>query len=156
MKTKVHQDVYIGIGFILLNIFFFVMSRGLSEGAEVFPRILLILMILLSVFIIGDGLKKTKEMESGAKKYESFFLLKEMEPALKAFLVVFIYVVLFYLVGFFIATALFLVLFMRYLGAENKKTILLTTAIFLLIMYFVFAKQLNVPITGFGKLRNLL
>lgn len=155
MRQKIHQDIYISLFFILFCGLFLILAKDLRSGAEVLPRMVLLLMMILSILIFIKAIIKTKEMRDKSNEHKQMFKLEDVTPALKAYLTVFAYVVLFSLIGYFSATVIFLMYFMNHLGAKSKKAMILTTSIFLLILYFFFAKQLNVPILGFGRLGKL-
>ena len=155
MKSKVHQDIYIGIFLLLFCTIFLLLARSIKPGAQTLPLMVLYLMIILSGFILINGIKMTKSIKSGSMSEKIMFDVKNMAPALKAYAYIICYIILFFLTGFFISTSIFLISFMYILGAENKRIIVLTTTVFLLIVYFIFVKQLNVPVLGFGKIGRL-
>lgn len=78
-KNKWYQDLVLGLILFLfsLSIFFalplFVADTSQSLGADFFPRFLLILLMVLSLFLIVNPmlLKKTKEKTSGEKEDET-------------------------------------------------------------------------------------
>ena len=66
------------------------------------------------------------------------------------------YVLLFFSLGYFIATAVMLVALMRYMKRTDWKMIILITVIYLLFMYFVFVKQFGLPIFNLGQLGRMM
>ena len=154
MRKKLHQDVFIGFGceaFCLLVIW---LNSSLPRNAKMMPNVLCWLMMALAVYIIYDGLKKSKlpEEEQGEKAFnkDAFKI-----PLITWGLVV-LYFVLFYAVGYYIATGIMLIVLMRFMKATSWKTILLITTAYLLVIYFGFVRLLGVSVDGLGMLGNLL
>lgn len=70
--------------------------------------------------------------------------------------IVLAYVLLFYFVGYFVATAIIIPVLMRFMKQTSWKLILAIDVGYLLVIYFVFARMLNVSVDGFGLLGQLL
>lgn len=154
MKKTIHQDVYIGIICILLCAAIFFMNIGLEGGAGTMPLLLDAILAILSILILGHGLKKSKlPADEQGKKY---ITADGVKIPLMTWGIVVVYIALFYLVGFYIATAVTLPALMIFMKQKNWKIILIIDVIFLLCIYFVFDHTLGVAIDGFGLLGHLL
>lgn len=154
MKKSIHQDVYIGIVCLLLCAAIFFMNFGLGGGAGTMPLLLDAILAVLSVLILLHGIRKSKlGDDQQGKKYLTVDALKI--PIITWGFVV-LYVVLFYLVGFYIATAILLPGLMLFMKQRNWLVIVIIDVVFLLCIYFVFDRTLGVAIDGFGMLSYLV
>ena len=70
--------------------------------------------------------------------------------------IVALYVALFAFIGYIPATAIILIILMRFMKQTSWPIIITIDVVYLLLMYFVFARMLNVSIDGFGILGRLL
>ena len=62
---------------------------------------------------------------------------------------------LFYVTGYFVATAVMMIVMMLFMKRKDWKTMLIIDVVYLVIMYFVFVRMLGVNIDGFGLLGRL-
>lgn len=155
MRAKVHQDIYIGIFISLLCIVFLLITTTLPRGAAVFPALLLIILLLLAGWIIWDGVRKTKSAKTGSTVDNTISYSKIRVPAV-TYLYICGYIALFKLVGYFIATAIFMIAIMRRFHEKSWKKNIAITAGFIFIIFALFVKQLNVPVLNFGYLEQFL
>ena len=164
-SMKRHQDIAIGIVILIFCAFFTYLSLQLESGSAMMPLILLGLMAFLGVIIFFDGLRKTRqataEMPVGVSGGQSIPLSSNVEPFLTfenlrvpclMFLQIGIYILLFFLVGYYAATALFLLAAMRWLKQKSWFTIIAVSACFIAFTYFFLVRQLNVSIDSLGWL----
>jgi hypothetical protein len=148
MKKKIDMDIYIGIFIILVSLFFLWKTRGIKPGAALFPQMLLVGSILLSIGIIWGGIRKSKDnnaTESSNKKFP--FVV---------YICIIAYGLLFWLCGYFIASTLFLIVLMRYLQIKSWKKIIPMTLAYLMVIYLMFVWQFRVPIDNFGYIGNFI
>lgn len=153
-KKKMHQDVFVGIGALIFVAWVLFLNRKLPMGSKLMPLLLCGLLAVLGVLILLQGLKKT----ASGKPEEMKELLNEdiLKVPLIAWLFVLGYVLLFFSLGYFIATGVMLVALMRYMKRTDWKMIILITVIYLLFMYFVFVKQFGLPIFNLGQLGRMM
>ena len=147
-----HQDVYIGIACMILTAVVFIMNKDIPTDAAIMPRLLGTMMGILSVLMFYQGLKKSKTEEE-TKPYLTGDIMKV--PFI-TWLIVGVYILLFKLFGYFIATPAMLIALMRYMKQTSWKTILAIVAVYLLIIYFFFVKQMGVSIGNLGMLGRML
>jgi len=152
MKTKVHQDLFIGIGIIIFCAAFFIKTINLPSEAALFPIMTLGMLAILALWIVWDGIRKSK---SKTDINNSLSLAKLKVPFI-TFLFISGYVALFALTGYFIATLVFMILLMRYFRMKSWRQILLISTGFIFIIYIMFVKQLNVPVLNFGYLEQFV
>ena len=145
-KKKLHQDVYIGIACLILTALVFFLNRDLPGDAAMMPRLMGGIMGILSVVIIISGFRKSDK---------EFLSMDVVKIPLITWGLVAGYVILFHLVGYFIATAISVVVLMRFMKRKSWPAILIITAIYLAIMYFAFVMQMHVPVNNLGLLGRL-
>lgn len=155
MKKKyIHQDIYIGAVCLGVCLLFYSLNMSLPFEAAFMPKLLCVLLMVLSACILMSGIKKSKvteqEQESPAITWNT------MKIPLIAWGIVLAYALLFYLVGYYIATGIMLAVFMRFMKQTSWKRILLIDAGYLLIIYFGFVRLLGVSLNSFGLLAQLL
>lgn len=146
---RIHQDVYLGIGLLALMVFLYIVSTSFvyAESTAVFPKITIAIIMLLSIILLIDGIKKSTEMvkETETKKEKPDFLKTYGKPLLVYGMFV-AYLLVFYFVNFFVATALMLVGLMLYFGVRDWKPLVFVPTGFLAVAYFVFVKILSVKL----------
>lgn len=154
MKKQVHQDVFIGFFCLALCLLIYLLCRDLPADAAMMPNLLDVLLLVLSLLILGQGIQKSKlpADQQGSKG----LTWDGIKIPLITWGLVLAYVVLFNLAGYFVATAVMLVVLMRFMKRTSWPVIIAIDVIYLLVMYFVFARMLNVNIDNFGMLGRLL
>lgn len=151
---KTHQDIVIGVVILAFCAFFFALSLHLEAGAALMPQILLVVMAILGLLIIAGGVKKTKAT-TAENPVKPLLTVESLKVPFVGFCIVSLYIAAFELIGFYAATALFLVGMMRWLKQKDWMPILVTSGIFLAITYFFLVKQLNVSIPALGSLGRM-
>lgn len=150
MKKEIHQDVYVGSVSLAGALFVLFINRSLPPDSKTMPYILSGLLAVFSILIIFDGIKKTGE-GAGKDRYLTWDVVRIPFITL---LLVGLYVLLFYLIGYFLATPVMIAVFMRFLKRTSWKEIILIILGYLLFVYLLFVKVLTVPIAGFGWIGN--
>lgn len=156
MKREIHRDVYIGI-FLLIVCAAFLLYGWVSiaaPDARALPCFLLGVMCILSISIIVKGMRATKAAEAGSK-FSYSYTIKDVKEPLIAYAVCLAYLALFWWLGFFASTPIFLIVLMRYLKAGSWKKIILITVVYTVILYIVFVPVLGLPIHRVGLLGDL-
>jgi len=154
VKKQLHQDVYIGFVCLALSLMIFVLNNNLPSDAAIMPRLLGGMMMVLSLIIIGHGLQKSKlPIESQGAKALS---VDAMKIPLITWGMVVLYYILFAAIGYILSTGIMIVVLMRFMKSTSWFVVITIDIIYLLLVYFVFARMLNVPIDGFGMLSQLL
>jgi len=142
-KRRVNKDVYIGILFALLSVFFLWESMNMHPGAGLFPRVIFTLFLILSIVVAGLGVRKTFHPALCTK--DDFLLsFRVVKSPLLVFATIVLYVVLLNVWGFYISTSIFLPLFLLLFGERRIVRIVLTTIGTNLIIYLLFVRLLNV------------
>lgn len=152
-KKRIHQDVFVGFFCLALCLLIYVLNNGLPADAAMMPKLLDGLLVIFSVLIIYHGLRKSRLPAGEQGKGLTWDDWKI--PVITWGLVV-VYVGLFYLIGYLAATGIMLIVLMRFMKRTSWPVILGIDVVYVLIMYFVFAKMLNVSIDNLGLLGRLL
>jgi len=142
LKRKIHSDVFVGICIAIICVFFLAYGASLPVEAKLFPDILLFLILFLDIFVVLEGIKKSKLMMGGASVKDISW--NEIKFPLVVFLITVLYCGIFYYFGYFIATPLLLVGLMLFFKVRNWKMLLLIPIGYLLFTYVLFVWQLGV------------
>lgn len=110
--------------------------------ADVIPKGLGILMLILSIALFFS-----RAIETEAEKAKRNIPKKELLVLLAVFAMIFLYILLFEMVGFIVMTAVFIFFCSWFLGYEKWKTNIIVSILFPLGMYviFVFALGISLP-----------
>lgn len=153
-KRYIHQDVYVGFICLAMCLLFYSLNMSLPSDSALMPKMLSVMLMILSVCIIFSGVKKSKVAEEEREK--PGLTWDAVKIPFVAWGIVLAYALLFYVVGYYIATAIMLVVFMRFMKQTSWKRILLIDAGYLIVIYFGFVKLLGVSLNSFGLLEQLL
>ena len=142
MSPKARESLITSV--VLLAVFGFLFARTfqMPSTPALFPRMCLVLLILLTLLLLCMDIRKHGK-GSGAEGGVHF---KEISMPLLAFLAIVGYVVLFRLFGYFPATAVMLVGFMAVLKVRPWRLILAITAGYSVFIYLMFVVWLKVSI----------
>jgi hypothetical protein len=155
MKAKIHQDVWVGVFIIAACVFFFAFTSGKPGNSMLMPVILLTVLALLAIPVIVGGVRKTKSA-TPENPVDNSVQIKKLLTPFAAFLFIAGYVFLFWLAGYFAATAIFLPLMMLHFRLRSPLQISLVSLGFVVCIYALFVKQLNVPVLDFGHIGRLM
>ncbi|WP_077214898.1 tripartite tricarboxylate transporter TctB family protein [Bacillus dakarensis] len=134
-------DDFIGIIVIILSAFLYFLTNDLPEQSAFFPKYLIILFGVLGVILFFQSFKNKREQSK-----ESSFSMKNLKDPSKALGLLIVYVILINLIGFFIATTMFVVVFMVVFKEKSFKKVVLTAVLLDAFLYVLFVYQLNVPL----------
>ena len=144
MKLRnIHANVWIGGVLIILSAIFYGMAgKFVNPSAAVWPRAVLVGIIILSALLVLNGVKQT-----AAHADPGLLPLDIIKGPMAALLVIVVYAVLMKFTGYFVSTAIFLPFGMFALGQRNWKAILGVTVGLELFVYvlFVMQRQLRMP-----------
>ncbi|MCP3031638.1 tripartite tricarboxylate transporter TctB family protein [Halobacillus sp. A1] len=143
MLKTMNQKVSIGL--VLFSIGYLYLSFNLKEypyvpvDSDLVPKILGFLLLALSVFLFFD--KSSEKEEEKAKRVVP---KKEIIVMCGVGGMIFVYILLFELLGFLITTALFIISCSTFLGYRQWKTSILVSIIFPGVLYYVFNYLLQI------------
>lgn len=140
MKVRnIHANVWIGGVLIILSAIFYGMAgKFVNPSAAVWPRAVLVGIIILSALLVLNGVKQT-----AAHANPGLIPLDIIKGPMAALLVIVVYAVLMKFTGYFVSTAIFLPFGMFALGQRNWKAILGVTVGLELFVYVLFVMQLQ-------------
>ena len=140
MKLRnIHANVWIGGVLIILSAIFYGMAgKFVNPSAVVWPRAVLVGIIILSALLVLNGMKQT-----AAHADPGLIPLDIIKGPMAALLVIVVYAVLMKFTGYFVSTAIFLPFGMFALGQRNWKAILGVTVGLELFVYVLFVMQLQ-------------
>jgi len=142
-RRKINNDVFIGFGLAALSIFLLFETRDFLPQAAQLPRIVFVILLVMSLILFIMGLRKTLKPELWEK--DDFLLgFKAVRMPLVMFFILTGYLVLMYFTSFFISTAIFIPVCMIFLGVKKVRVILLTNVALNLFVYFAFVRVLRV------------
>lgn len=144
--SKANKDFnynYLSVLFVyLISIVFLISAFQLKDtGSRIVPiAISIFSMILATIFLL-------KTRRNQRRKTEEKFDFSGTKSAVKMGIVMLLYVFFTIVVGFYIATPIFLALSMIMLGQRNKKIIILTSILipFSVWVFFDYMLKLRVP-----------
>ena len=140
MKLKqIHANVWIGALLIAASVLFFMMAGKFSNpSAAVWPKAILIGVMILSSMLVLQGFQLTK---AGADS--GMIPGSQMKGSMASLLCVIVYAVLMNYTGYYVSTAIFLPFGMYALGQRNWKAILGVTVGLEIFVYVLFVMQLQ-------------
>jgi len=112
--------------------------------SRIFPRIILISLLLLTVTFIFETIKNYKNKEEKVVKYKKRNY-KELKILLYVLLGNFLYIISINYIGFYLDSYIFIVFTMFFLGFKKIPKLLLISSLFLFFLYIFFALTLKVP-----------
>lgn len=144
---KFHQDFYIGIIALIFCAFVFYLNVGLRGNAGTMPLLLDALLAVFSVIILVNGIRKSSD--------KKFLTLEILKYPFIAWCLIGFYVLLFWLTGYLVSSAIMIISLMLFMRQRNFKIMFSIAAVYLLLVYFVFIKILGVSAGGFGLLGKI-
>ncbi|MCL2569523.1 MAG: tripartite tricarboxylate transporter TctB family protein [Oscillospiraceae bacterium] len=142
-RRRINNDVFIGVGLMLVSGFFLWESMGLHPGAGRFPRVIFTLCLALSTLVTLFGVRKTLNPALTTKEDHALTFAGTKMP-LVVFAMFVVYLLLINWIGFYIATCIFIPAFMFTFGARRIIPIVAITIAVNLFVYGVFERLLNV------------
>ena len=136
---KIHIDVWLGILFIALSVYFYVLTDEFFDmEAAKWPRGVLIVIGTLSTLLFIHGIIETKNnLDSGIPSLGTF------APPIIATIIIAAYAVAMEYTDYFISTAIFVPLGMFLQGQRSWKVIIFVTAGLEIFVYLLFVLGLN-------------
>ena len=146
------RDLYFSISIICISLYLMMKSFSYPANSSFFPRILSILLLALSLIVllklfrqrIGGGLLKKHEEQTSIEKFriEKYKSGKRSiwkNPVIIVFFSLVLYVGITPLIGFFMASILFMFVFLLLNGLRNWLVLLIISIVPVAILYFSFS-----------------
>lgn len=144
-RRRLHPDVGISIVTILFAALLLFETRTYPDEVRMFPRIFIYIFIGLMVITLVSGIRKTLSPES-ANNSEWWCRFEIIRYPLLTGAFVVVYVALINLIGFYISTAVYLLVAMRTFGEKRWKVNLGVAVVILVFCYVLFDRALSVTL----------
>lgn len=131
-----------GLVILVFTVIYFLLGVNYPIKARIFPNILTVLLIILSIVMILQGLNiisSPKKIKSGINKREIFYLSSIA-------IILILYIILMNIVGFIPVTIIFLISGMWYLGYRKWWKNILIAVIGVIFIYYIFTQIMYVPL----------
>lgn len=138
----VDRELILGLIVSIIGLFMYTEASKLNDQASIFPKVILGIIILLSVLLLIQGIRKSiknKYIQSSNKNMH----LNDFKVPFFIFMLILIYVVLLDKMGFYISTAIFIPGIMIFYKNKNMIKIITTTVGTILFIHFLFVVQLK-------------
>lgn len=144
MNKKVYrQSLAAGIVVLAISATAFILTFEMPGLEAIFPRIASSILFLLgSALAVTNGLYLLRDAPTNEAPvvFSQFY-----NPALTLIIII-AYALGIKMLGFYVSTVMMMFVFMYFMGIDSIKTILFTTGVVTLLVYFVFSMQLRVPL----------
>lgn len=134
MKKYLNSDIVIGVLIVVISFTLIINTKYMPEQASIFPIIVLRISLIMGFVLAIFGVGKIRGNET--QKNESAVRLSDVKNPLIAFLIILGFAIFFRFLGFYISSALFIVIYMMFYG-ERRIKILLPTALLLNVGVFI-------------------
>ena len=142
--NKYIRDILGASGFIVLFGAFFGMATSFPDEVRTYPWVICAIGLIFSAMLLSRSVTEYK-CHKGEVNQDPHMSRGQIMNIFLTMLVTVVYVVLTNIVGYFVMTFIFVVGFADYLDSKQKKWIYLLVGVIMdLILYFAFAKFLNV------------
>ena len=131
-------DILTGVLLMIASVGGFVYSNGLRGDAGTLPRIIFVALLLCGAGLIAVTLMDKRPLEEEDKDDKKKLILVTAS--------ILGYIILMNFVGFYLATAVYLIGTMYLFGVKNWKVLIGTTLCFDIIIYFAFEKLLYIQL----------
>lgn len=140
MKRRIHSDVFLGIAVLVFGVVMYAQTIPMPEMAAIFPKMMLIVLMVFGIGILLSGLKKTKD-PSEEDPSASFVNIKY---PIAFFAIIVLYALSMYYIGFYVSTIVFAVSAMLFFKYRNVKVIIGASVGLVVFLYLMFGLWLNV------------
>ena len=144
MSPKAKQDLIIAAFIYAVVGALFAVTTTMLPDSALFPRMILALIAVINTVSAIKVVLNDRKLRAAGTEEESMLPFKTAKMPLLLFLGAAVYVAVFALTNYFIATALMLVVFMLIEKVKPWWLIPVITAVYLGFIYYLFVVQLSV------------
>ena len=142
MRKIFTQDSIIGFLFLIIITVMFIATRSLIPEAAIFPYILMSILLVLTLSILKNGIKREDYGAHGDDEEKlTYDILKN---PLFVFFLILLYCLLITIIGFFPSTLIFIFVYLFLNDVKSIKLLGGTMIGVVLFIYWLFVVQLNV------------
>ncbi|MGI5962668.1 MAG: tripartite tricarboxylate transporter TctB family protein [Lawsonibacter sp.] len=138
-RTRI-QDLVIGLIVSGIGIFGIVNAMGMPDGTRPYTLVVTSIFTVLGLLLTGRSIYFRHKPSHDC----SVVTVKEMINPMIAFLMILVYTLLLNVIGFFVTSAIFMLVMMVWMGYRKIPQMVLTTGIMLGFIYVLFVFQLKV------------
>lgn len=148
MRKTIHHDLWIGSFMCLLAVALLLRTSNMPAGAAQFPKVILSCFIVFGLWITYKGIMKTMLIRNGKEEQvkDKPLDLQLMIRPMMCLTGVVAYVAVIKILGFFVASTAFTLLFMWLYGMRSLKKMTLVTLGMDVFLYLLFVVQLKVQL----------
>ncbi len=140
------RDIATGVILILFSIFGYFSANQISEpgikyGPDFLPKLILILLAILSLSLVIKGIVSLKNDHSSNSFDKHIFILIVLYIIL-----LIVYINIFFITGFIISTIIFLFIAQYLFGLRKWFRLILVSLIVPFVLYYFFTIVFNIPL----------
>src|SRR5699024_3165049 len=142
------RDISTGFVLIIFSIFGYLVANEFGDGEKLgsfgprfFPKLILILLVVLSVSLLIKGIISLKTEKTSIK----FNLKKILRVAIYIVLLI-AYINLFFITGFIFSTIIFLIIAQYLFGMRSWLKLIVISIVTPIILYYFFTGLFNIPL----------
>lgn len=138
------KEVIAAVIAVSVGLLFFQQTLSMPKAAYELPRLLVILIVILSFMMVFNGVKTYRDGNYGnaSQKCEGL----NYKRVFVFGLIIFIYIYLIEPIGYFIVTPIFIIVSLSFLRATKFKNIVLIAVFFTVFIYLMFVWFLKLPV----------
>lgn len=146
-KKQIHRDVWVGLVLLVFSLIALAFSAQIRGDAKLLPVALCVLMAVCSLFIALGGWRKSTQ---DGEPIHYAMTIKNSKYAFIYMAGIVAYYIGFRVLGYWVATPIFLILSMKYLKVKSWKLNLIVTVCYVVIAFVMFVIMLKLPIYKIG------
>lgn len=152
---KEYKEIISGVIIFIFAAVYFIIALSIPEfndgfiSSDFMPKIYGVVLMLLSAFQIAFGMKRQKKENAADNQTSDVEKMKIAPEVLLTFIMLVLYVAFLNLLGFLIATILFLLGMVTLFTPKEKRSILkivLISVVFSLVVYLIFVKGFSLTL----------
>ena len=139
IQNFLSEDVLAGLGLISASSFFLLSSFYLDFESSIFPRVILLFCIVLSIVLIGQDVSKRAKGEKSA--FTDAF--KNFKKVTYSLILVFLYIVSVNFIGFYVSTFIMIPIVSRMFGYKKLVHSIAWSALYTGLLFVVFSQLMD-------------
>ena len=150
-KKYIHQDLLMNLISLAVALFFFIGSffitrtKNPTANINTYPFLISLLLLICSILSLPASIRATRELNEKIGRGEDMtrqISWQELKYPMTGALFILIYIICVCTIGFFVSSAVFLILMPFYLGYRKLHVLVPTAAGILIFIYILFVKIL--------------
>ena len=146
-KKQIHRDVWVGLVLLVFSLIALVLSTQIRGEAKLLPVALSVLMAICALFVMLGGWRKSTQ---DGEPIHYAMTIKGSKYAFIYMAGIVAYYIGFRVLGYWVATPIFLIVSMKYLKVKSWKLNIIVTVFYIIIAFVMFVIMLKLPIYKIG------